>query len=161
MPFINGRYHINPITGQALEAACEAEAALAALQQRALRDSSDSSNGASRDDSCDPDDPTSSDTLAGPGPIHHVEIEASEIVPSSSGRAVRGFVARVHRLPAEERSANDVAGSASTVVIPRSEATRNLSPGSSAPPPETHVFADHRDLVDFLRDALAKDSSQR
>jgi hypothetical protein len=154
MPFINGRYHINPIMGHALEAAREAEAALAALQQRASRDSSNSSNDASRDDTCDPDDPASSDALAGPGPIHHVEIEASEIVPSSSGRAVRGFVARVHRLPAEARSAND--GAASTVVIPTSAAMKNLSPGSSAPPPETHVFADHRDLVNFLRDELAR-----
>lgn len=83
MPFINGRYHINPIMGHALEAAREAEAALAALQQRASRDSSDSSNDASRDDTFDPDDPTSSVAIAGPGPIHHVEIEASEIVPSS------------------------------------------------------------------------------
>ena len=156
MPFINGRYHINPIMGQALEAAREAEAALAALQQRASRDSSGSSNDASRDDSCDPDDPTSSDALAGPGPIHHVEIEASEIVPSSSGRAVRGFVARVHRLPAETRSASDGAAPASRVVIPASAAMKNLSPGSSAPPPETHVFADHRDLVNFLRDELAR-----
>jgi hypothetical protein len=153
MPFINGRYHINPVMGQALEAAREAETALAALQQRASRDSSDSPNDASRDDNCDPDDPTSSDALAGPGPIHHVEIEVqeglpgrrlvepgrSDIVPASSGRAVRGFVARVHRLPAEARSANN----------------------GIAPPPETHVFADHRDLVNFLRDALAKDFSQR
>ena len=155
MPFINGRYHINPIMGQALEAAREAEAALAALQQRASRDSSDSSDDASRDDNCDPDDPTSSDALAGPGPIHHVEIEASEIVPSSSGRAVRGFVARVHRLPADARTANDGAAS-STAVFPTSAAMKNLSPGSSAPPPETHVFADHRDLVNFLRDELAR-----
>jgi hypothetical protein len=139
MPFINGRYHINPIMGQALEAAREAEAAIAALQQRASRDSSNSSNDASRDDTCDPDDPASSDALAGPGPIHHVEIEASEIVPSSSGRAVRGFVARVHRLPAEARSASDGA-----------------APTSTVPPPETHVFADHRDLVNFLRDELAR-----
>jgi hypothetical protein len=155
MPFINGRYHINPIMGQALEAAREAEAAIAALQQRASRDSSNSSNDASRDDSCDPDDPTSSVAIAGPGPIHHVEIEASEIVPSNSGRAVRGFVARVHRLPAEARSANDGAAT-SRVVIPTSAAMKNLSPGSSAPPPETHVFADHRDLVNFLRDELAR-----
>jgi hypothetical protein len=139
MPFINGRYHINPIMGQALEAAREAEAALAALQQRASRDSSDSSNDASRDDNCDLEDPTSSDALAGPGPIHHVEIEASEIVPSSSGRAVRGFIARVHRLPAEALSANDGA-----------------APTSTAPPPETHVFADHRDLANFLREELAR-----
>jgi hypothetical protein len=156
MPFINGRYHMNPTMGEALEAAREAEAALAALQQRASRDSSNSSNDASRDDSCDPDDPASSGALGASGPIHHVEIEASEIVPSSSGRAVRGFVARVHRLPAEGRSANDGAAPTSRVVIPRSDATWNLSPGSSARPPETHVFADHRDLVNFLRDELAR-----
>lgn len=138
MPFINGRYHINPIMGQALEAAREAEAALTALRQRASRDSGDSSSEASQNDSCDPDDPTSADNLAGrgPGPIHHVEIEASEIVPSHSGRATRGFVARVHRLP----------------EVPAAGARS----ASSAPPPETHVFADHRDLVNFLRDELAK-----
>ncbi len=32
MPFIRGRYHINAIAGEALEAAREAEAALLALE---------------------------------------------------------------------------------------------------------------------------------
>ena len=35
MPFIRGRYHINAIAGEALEAAREAEAALLALQHDA------------------------------------------------------------------------------------------------------------------------------
>ena len=37
MPFIRGRYHINPIMGEALEAARDAEAALLALKQNARR----------------------------------------------------------------------------------------------------------------------------
>ena len=138
MPFINGRYHVNPIMGQALEAAREAEAALLALQQQASRDSA----GNAPDDSADPDDPSSSDATAGAGPIHHVEIEATELVPSGSGRATRGFVAHVHRMP------------------PPAEYS-SRSAGRIAPPPETHVFSDHGDLVNFLRDALAKDCSQR
>ncbi len=167
MPFINGRYHVNPIMGQALEAAREAEAALLTLQQQASRDSGDSSANASGDDDADPEDPSSADSAADAGPIHHVEIEATELVPSGSGRATRGFVARIHR-----------SAPSSSVVIPRSNATRNLSSGAAreiprfarddssqidrpAPPPETHVFSDHGDLVNFLRDALAKDCSQR
>lgn len=137
MPYINGRYHINPIMGQALEAAREAEAVMLALQKRASRDSADSSGDASYDDSCDPRDPSCSDASAAAGPIHHVEIEATEVVPHHSGRAGRGFVARVHRLPAEAPTAW--------------EATPN-----SKLPPETHVFADHRDLMSFLAGELAK-----
>jgi hypothetical protein len=162
MPFINGRYHVNPAMGQALEAAREAEAALLALQQQASRDSRDS-----QDNSGDPDDPSSTDASARAGPIHHIEIEVTELVPSTSGRATRGFVARVHR-----------SAPSPSVVISRSEATKNLSPGAareiplfarddssqmgrSTPPPETHVFSHHGDLVNFLRDTLADDSSQR
>jgi hypothetical protein len=141
MPYINGRYHINPIMGQALEAAREAEAAMFALQQQASPDSADSSGGASYDDTCDPGDPSCSDASAAQGPIHHVEIEATEVVPHHSGRAVRGFVARVHRLPA------DPLGRPSIHSAPS---------GSNTPPPETHVFADHRDLMSFLAGELAK-----
>jgi hypothetical protein len=141
MPFINGRYHVNPIMGEALEAAREAEAALAALQLQASRDSS--GNAPNGDDGPDADDPSSSDSTANAGPIHHVEIEATELVPSNSGRATRGFVARVHR-----------ASSANAGNTPQSA-------GRSAPPPETHVFSDHRDLVNFLGDALAPDPPQR
>ncbi len=79
-------------------------------------------------------------TTVGTGPIHRVEIEAAELVPSSSGRAARGFVARVHRQP------------------PSVGGVRNLS---SATAPETHVFSDHRDLVNFLGDALTQDAAKR
>jgi hypothetical protein len=141
MPYINGRYHINPIMGHALEAAREAESAMLALQQQASRDSADSSGNASYDDTCDPDDPSCSGASAGQSPIHHVEIEATEVIPHHSGRAVRGFVARVHRLP------TDPSARPSSVSAPSA---------SNTPAPETHVFADHRDLVNFLRDELAK-----
>ena len=77
-----------------------------------------------------------------PGPSHHVEMEATELVPPGSGRALRGFVAHVHRMP------------------PPADCS-SQSAGRIAPPPETHVFSDHGDLVNFLRDALARDSSQR
>ena len=58
MPFINGRYHVNPAMGQALEAAREAEAALLALQQQARRNSGDASTSAPSDDSADPENPS-------------------------------------------------------------------------------------------------------
>lgn len=136
MPFINGRYHVNPTMGAALEAAREAEAALLALQDHAHRDASDST------------DDSAPDASVGSAPIHHVEIEATELVPPNSGRHAAlpgrrlvapgrsvGFVARIHR------------------SLPQSPAS-----GSSAPAtkPETHVFANHSDLLDFLRDELSK-----
>ncbi len=169
MPFINGRYHVNPAMGHALEAAREAEAAMLALQQQARKNYGDASSNAPEDHSADPEDPSSEDATdaqAG-GPIHHIEIEATELVPSTSGRATRGFVARVHR-----------AAPSASAAIPGSGATRNPASsaareiplfarddssqmGQSAPPPETHVFSHHSDLVNFLREALAKDSPQR
>jgi hypothetical protein len=134
MPFIKGRYHVNPAMGQALEAAREAEAALLALQQQARKNSGGASTSTPGDDSADPEDPSSAtEAESGADPIRHVEIEATELIPSHSGRATRGFVAHVHRAPTSEAAA----------------------------PPETHVFSDHGDLANFLRDALAKDSSQR
>jgi len=134
MPFIKGRFHINPIAGQALEAAREAEAALLALEHAAQQERQRQSDG-DGDGNSDAEGDASNGNSGAPneGPIHRVEIEASELVPSHQGRAVRGFVARVHR----QR------------VVPGQS-------GSSAPP-DTHVFADHRDLVSFLRDELAKD----
>ncbi len=165
MPFINGRYHVNPIMGQALEAAREAEAALLALQQKASHDSRNSSGNSSGDSSAnsagdkagDPEDSPNAAAPTGQGPIHHVDIEVTEIVPSHSGRAARGFVARVHRTPGvspvPSQSAND------SDWTPGAHAWQRTR--QPAPPPETHVFADHGDLVNFLRDALAQDSSQR
>jgi hypothetical protein len=103
MPFIRGRYYINPIAGAAIERAREADA-------DAGGDGVGDAGGA-RDD------------RSGGAPVRRVEIEATEIVPAASGRAQRGFVARVHR-----------GGAAS-------------NGGAGA---ETHVFADHRDLLGFL-----------
>jgi hypothetical protein len=96
---------------------------------------------------------------SGAGPIHRVDIEAAEVVPSHSGRAARGFVARVHRHPLAGRG-----------VIPSSPQPARRAVGvedgfagnlPSATAPETHVFSDHRDLVNFLADALAQDAAKR
>jgi hypothetical protein len=139
MPFIRGRYHINPTMGEALEAAREAEAALLALEQQARAQHANGSDPDSDGDG-EPDDGSEPTAPAGPGTgsVHRVEIEAAVVVPSHAGRGTRGFVARVHRA---EAPANGNAN-----------ATRGVLPS----PPETHVFSDHRDLVNFLGSALAK-----
>jgi hypothetical protein len=143
MPFIRGRYYINPIAGEALEAAREVEEALSALQHS------------------DQDEPEADNYEWGPashqqdmkGPIHHVEIETASLVPAHSGEAARGFVARVHRAthtPAQNS-------------VP--EPGRSFSSSQSSKPvlrkPETHVFANDGDLIDFLKRELAKDSAER
>lgn len=139
MPFIRGRYHMNPIAGQALEAAREAEAArLAAADQQSQSGGQDGAgngyeNGAAAN--------------TGQGPIHRVEIEAAEMVPSHSGRAERGFVARVHR-----RAADYLAAPSRDAEFPAN---------AQAPRAETHVFSDHHDLVDFLHHEFAKDCSAK
>lgn len=164
MPFIRGRFHINPIAGAALEAAREAEAALFALQQAA--------------ESAEEEDSPSRGVTK--GPVHRVEIEAAEMVPASSGRASRGFVARVHRAPAptgtrgnSDDQADDFADDSASSLRPSGidylsrvnnyggAGAPRLKDGSrraaDAAPPATHVFADHRDLISFLRDLLATD----
>jgi hypothetical protein len=88
IPFIRRRYHIKAIAGEPLEAAREAEAALLALEHDAAQ-----AGGQENDE----DDETDSVHGGDKGPIHRVEIEAAELVPSHSGRAQRGFVAHVHR----------------------------------------------------------------
>jgi hypothetical protein len=128
MPFINGRYHVNPAMGAALEAAREAEAALLASQDQTHRNS---------DDASDSTGASAPDASAANAPIHRVEIEASELLPSSSGRATSGFIARIHR-----------------------SQPQSFANGSSAPAPttkpETHVFSNHGDLINFLHDELSK-----
>jgi hypothetical protein len=137
MPLINGRYYINPTMGEALEAARDAESALLALQKKSARDSQ------SPDDTADEDvSPSPQDSA----PVHRVEIDAAEVVPNSTGRATRGYVARVHR------GSTNISGTAGTDSC-------GVPPSSSASAPETHVFTDHRDLVSFLRDLLASASS--
>lgn len=135
MPFIQGRYHMNPAAGQALEAAREAEAAMLALEQA----NTDEGHAEGED---------SADESAAKGPVHRIEIEASEVVPPHSGRAERGFVARVHR---QTVATPDDAGD--EIDSDESDAQQQ----GSAQPPETHIFSDHHDLVDFLRDALSND----
>jgi len=156
MPFIKGRYHINPIAGQALEAAREAEAALLALEHAAQQNrESDADSGADADSDApfasrfDRDASRQND--AAPGPIHRVEIDAAETVPSNFGHATRGFVARVHRAPVVSPAAVQ-----SAAADPRA-ASSSLN---QSPAPETHVFAGHRDLISFLRDEFAKDCAR-
>lgn len=139
MPFIRGRYHINPVAGEALEAAREAEAALANLEH-------DLQGGGEGE---------YSQSAAPKGPIHHVEIEAAELVPAHAGHAVRGFVARVHRHVSP----------ASPTSSPQGERGSQAANAASYPgrgactEPETHAFTDHRDLANFLRDEFAKDAA--
>ncbi|HXX45717.1 MAG TPA: hypothetical protein VEJ38_13405 [Candidatus Acidoferrales bacterium] len=140
MPFINGRYHINPTFGQALEDARSAAEELLA---------SDDASHSSPDD--DLSDRANSEDKS---PIHHIEIEATEVVPSSKGRATHGFVARVHRrVSIGAQSANNLGR------MPGADARHGVA--ESLPlRPETHVFADHRDLLDFLRSELANDCAR-
>jgi hypothetical protein len=154
MPFIRGRYHIIAVAGAALEAAREAEAALLALE----RDAQSAEEGAEQDDADDFGDGNSAVSGA-KGPIHRVEIEATELVPAHSGRAEPGFVARVHRaIPPSDRSGDDIFADAASSRV-RHAGTDNFSRVAGAQP-ETHVFSGHRDLVSFLRDEFAKDCEQ-
>ena len=136
MPFIRGRYHINPIVGQAMEAAREAEAARLA-ESEGQGEGKGEANG-------DGDSSSRAADLNQP-PIHRVEIEAAEMVPAHSGRAEKGFVARVHR----------------QVPGPQGPAAPSRYSGSEGPSPqtETHVFSNHQDLVDFLHQELGRDCS--
>lgn len=134
MPFINGRYYMNPVVGQAIEAAREAEAA--------LENHAEQNSGAHDDDFFGEPNRASAQENDADHPIHRIEIEAAEMVPAHSGRAARGFVARVHRAPVAPSRGVHAAG-----------LTHGATAGGRA---ETHVFADHRDLVNFLRDELAK-----
>jgi hypothetical protein len=78
MPFIRGRYYANPIAGEALEAAREAEARSGAA-------------GGDEQDAPDMSAPASSK------PVRRIVIEVTELVPAQTGRATKGFVAQVQR----------------------------------------------------------------
>ncbi len=138
MPFIRGRYHINPVLGEALEAAREAESALMALEQ---------------------EEQSGKDASRGKAPVHRVEIEAAELVPSHSGRGGRGYVARVHRSVERPQDAEgDFAGAGGKTAKGIQGATSSCGEGGSKP--ETHVFANHGDLVNFLHDELGNDAGE-
>jgi hypothetical protein len=138
MPFIRGRYHMNPIVGQAMEAAREAEAARLAESEGQSAGGADASAGEAARSGV-PD--------LNQAAIHRVEIEAAEMVPAHSGRAQKGFVARVHREVPGQRSAGAPSGQY----------------GSEGPSPctETHVFSNHQDLVNFLHHELGKDNTTK
>ena len=156
MPYIRGRYYMNPVVGDALEAAREAEAALQALEHAAkvargdTGDEDDSGDGSSGSGSASSS--AGGNANAAPGPIHRVEIEATERAPSHSGRAQRGFVARVHRRPGNDAYAPTGASS----LVPNVTTQQ----GATQPSPETHVFANHNDLTNFLGDQFANDCSK-
>ncbi|MGH9563921.1 MAG: hypothetical protein ACRD3S_20910 [Terracidiphilus sp.] len=149
MPFINGRYYVNPVMGEALEAAREAEAALAALENHAQQgsDAADGQPGGEFDGA------SGAHAASNAGPIHRVEIESAEMVPANSGRAARCYVARVHR-----QSAHGSANGAAHVPGAGAARSNNFPGGKDFGGAETHVFADHRDLLTFLRDELAHDA---
>jgi hypothetical protein len=176
MPYIRGRYYMNPVVGDALEAAREAEAALQALEHAAkvargdTGDEDDSGDGSSGATSGSANSSAGGNVTAAPGPIHRVEIEATELVPSHSGRAQRGFVARVHRRAGNAASAPILGESSAGMAPGNANANATSSPlarnvatpgateqGAMQPAPETHVFANHNDLTNFLRDQFAQD----
>ena len=186
MPYIRGRYYMNPVVGDALEAAREAEAALQALEHAAkvARGDTGDEDAASAGSSSGSGDSSSSASSganssadpyakSAPGPIHRVEIEAAELVPAHSGRGQRGFVARIHRrangnaananapvqaaFPGHSNSSPSIAnGNANASASP---SARNSSTKQNAmrPAPETHVFSNHNDLTNFLHDQFAED----
>jgi len=191
MPYIRGRYYMNPVVGDALEAAREAEAALQALEHAAKvargdtgedGDAGAGSSGSSNDSSSSATSASSANSNAdayaksAPGPIHRVEIEASELVPAHSGRAQRGFVARIHRhangnaanapaqdsLPGRSNSpsssiANGNANASASPFARNSSKPDVMRQGAMRPAPETHVFSNHNDLTNFLHDQFAED----
>jgi len=154
MPFIGGRYYANALAGHAIEAAREAEAALLALKQKTAPKGKVSAGASGYE--ADPNDGNTGDESAEPtneekAPIHRIEIEAAELVPAHSGRAQRGFVARVHRDPGSSDGASNASGSrgGSRTPLPGQLPSRGY-----AAKPETHVFAGHGDLLEYLKNEL-------
>jgi hypothetical protein len=156
MPFIRGRYHINPVMGEALEAAREAEAALQALEHIARQKAGET----------DDESVNSAQISKGPthGPVHRVEIEAAEMVPAHSGRGQRGYAMRIHRLPPTDSTADaDTESDGAYSDYGSQPAGANGFParGAGSGQSDTHIFSNHNDLLDFLRDELANASGSR
>ena len=83
MPFVRGRYYVNPMAGEALEAALDFESQLFASRGTNRR------NEAQRD--------KESIDVSEKGSIRRIEIETAELVPSQAGSAEKGYVIRIHR----------------------------------------------------------------
>jgi hypothetical protein len=160
MPFIGGRYYANALAGHAIEAARAAEAAAQALKTKAAQKRNGSAGDAGYADSStssgegEYENASGDSAEAHDAPIHRVEIEAAELVPSHSGRAQHGFVARVHRDPGMNRDASN------TSAGPRLPQPGQMPWRGYAPKPETHVFASHNDLLDFLKTELGKECAK-
>lgn len=120
MPFIRGRYYVNPIAGNAIEAAREAE------------ESADASQDGHDDHS------NEADSVSSTKPVRRIDIEVTELIPSHTGRATKGFVACLHR----EETAVLAAGSADAAV-------------------EKRVFYDPGQLADFVKNKLANHGTCR
>ncbi len=82
MPFIRGRYYMNPAAGNALETARETEAALA--------DSRGDENGEQPSED-------SARNAVDAKPVRRIEIEVAELVPNQSGRANKSYIAHLYR----------------------------------------------------------------
>jgi hypothetical protein len=140
-PLVRGCYYMNSLAREAIEGARAAEDR---LRGAGWSNDEDEKNG----------DSSSETDVDSRGPVHRVEIEATEVVPSATGQATRGYVARVPR----GASSSDVgSGSArlGTASPPRNARPTSLKATADAGP-ETHVFSDHRDLVSLLGDELGK-----
>ena len=98
MPFIRGKYYANPIVGEALESARDAEATA-----NGNRDSSTTAD--SYDESRDP---------GSRGPVRRIDIEVTELVPAHTGRVSKGYVARLYRADSMIRDS----GNALTAAAP-------------------------------------------
>lgn len=156
MPFIRGRYYINPTYGAALEAAREAEEARSSAE-RSERESKSASTTSGADGRGGQNEAQ--------GPIHRVEIEVTEMVPSHSGRAQRGFVARVHRASVTSGAAGKTSADQEFINSPASDGAQSRGGGTQsgrmrAQTAETHVFADPQDLANFLQGEFEKDSER-
>jgi hypothetical protein len=138
----------------------EAEAALLALKQKTAPNGK--ANAGASEYGADSNDGNTGYESAEPAsekkaPIHRIEIEAAELVPAHSGRAQRGFVARVHRDPGSSDGASNASGSSggSRAALPGQVPSRGY-----AAKPETHVFADHGDLLDYLKNELQPNANR-
>ena len=87
------------------------------------------------------------------------------MVPSHSGRGQRGYAMRLHRLPPPPSDAgagfdDDSDSNANSYGSASRMPSRNASP-AGASQSDTHIFTNHNDLLDFLREELANDSASQ
>ncbi len=140
MPMIRGRYYINPAVGEALE------------QARSLGEGNFQNQEVQYENG--PEEPAhdeggrfrrghSDERDAHHGPIHRVEIERAELGSNAGGRGSGGFLARVHRQASSHSHDDGYPG--------------EVRPAAFPPRPSVHVFTDHNDLADFLRNELSRE----